>query len=68
MTATFILSKTLTTAAGRKLNAILLPTSGLVEKMMGEQRKVRDVLTLFRKEDMLNRGWATRQRQGTRFA
>lgn len=45
-------------AAAKKLNAILLPTNSLVDRVLHDRRTIADAVDLFRREDMPGRGWA----------
>lgn len=50
--------RTAAIAAARKLNSILMTTTGLVEKVLGEGKRVRDAIKVFRDEDVPQRKWA----------
>lgn len=47
-------------AAARKLNALLAPTSDLVERVTGAQETVDDAIAVFRRDDIPGRKWAAK--------
>lgn len=47
-------------AAARKLNALLVPSSDLVERVTGSQETVADAIVVFRRDDVPGRKWAAK--------
>ncbi|MCD9096139.1 tyrosine-type recombinase/integrase [Luteimonas sp. A1P009] len=45
-------------AAARKLNAMLIASNDLVDRVLGAAKKVRDAIAVFRADDLPHRGWA----------
>jgi len=45
-------------AAAKKLNALLMPTTDLVARVMGTEKTVADAITVFRADDIPGRKWS----------
>lgn len=45
-------------AAAKKLNALLMPTNDLVDRVVGSKETVADAIAVFRQDDVPARGWA----------
>lgn len=45
-------------AAAKKLNALLMPTNDLVDRVIGSKDTVADAIAVFRRDDIPGRKWA----------
>jgi len=45
-------------AAAKKLNALLMPTNDLVDRVIGSKETVADAIAVFRRDDIPGRKWA----------
>ncbi|MEN5265720.1 tyrosine-type recombinase/integrase [Stenotrophomonas sp. TWI587] len=50
--------KTRAFAAAKKLNALLMPTNDLVDRVIGSKETVADAIAVFRRDDIPGRKWA----------
>ncbi len=50
--------KTKAFAAAKKLNAMLMPSNDLIDRVVGSRETVADAITVFRRDDIPARGWS----------